>query len=523
MTSVQEDWKHKYRELASEHEREQQASGEQMQNLSQLVTNMAMALHGDDPQLDAELDQLKRLISGEQQNPALKKVTRQLDKRIRVRDAAREQNAKKILTVIHKWIAELKQVTRHEATTQMLEALHGRSQGVVDRMYELPQVLSDLVELQSGVIHATCDDANYDLQPPESDRTVADADTRMLLRYIAAELLELIGSLHIPQAEQPLARKLTQQVEQGFELPDLPQLMHELVSLVTRSSNNTSEDFERYLLALSEQLNDVQSFLADSRKEQVSVGQSHRQLDQQVRSDVRKLNEAVKTSHEITDLKKAVTQQLVGIMRAMDTFKRSEEEREIRLQERYETLIGKVERMEVETQQVKAHMEEERLRARTDPLTGMPNRAAYDDLIRAECERWSRYRTPLSVAVGDLDFFKRINDSYGHLAGDKVLRLVAKVLSRAIRSSDFIARYGGEEFVLVLPSTDLAEARQALEKLRAAVESSPFNFHGKPVSVTMSFGVTEARENDTVDDLFSRADTMLYQAKENGRNRICSD
>ena len=204
----------------------------------------------------------------------------------------------------------------------------------------------------------------------------------------------------------------------------------------------------------------------------------------------------------------------------MDSCKKKEEERGHRLQDRYEDLIGKVEEMEQETRKVKAHMEEERLRARTDPLTGLPNRAAYDEHIEQEYERWSRYRTAFAVVVADLDLFKKVNDSFGHLAGDKVLRLVAKVITKNIRVTDFVARYGGEEFVIILPSTGTAEAELAMDKLRQSLEKSPFNFHGKPVGITMSFGVTEIKEGDSLDDVFTRADEALYQAKEDGRNLV---
>jgi diguanylate cyclase len=177
--------------------------------------------------------------------------------------------------------------------------------------------------------------------------------------------------------------------------------------------------------------------------------------------------------------------------------------------------------MEEETKRVKAHMEEERLKARTDSLTGLPNRAAYYEHLRKEFERWSRYQQGFSVVVGDLDLFKRINDNYGHLAGDKVLRLVSKVLSRNMRSADFIARFGGEEFVILMPSTSAEEGSKAIEKLRIAISKSPFNFHGKPVTITMSFGIAETQTGDTAESVFERADNALYKAKQTGRNRVC--
>jgi len=520
VASEQEDWKKKYRELALETEEGAKTSERTIESLKQLVSGMTIALQGDDSDLDNELRVLKKTLA-EGSARELKPVAQRLNSLIRSRDSRREDNAKRLLTSLQQWIADMKAIATQQDSLTELNELSLGSQSAVESLYELPDLIARLAQCQSGLRVSPDHVSDFDLQPGESAHS--DGDVRMLLQNIAGELLELIGALYVPQDEKPLARKLVEKVEKGFDLEDLPELMRELVTLVGKSNSNASEDFERYLINLSEQLTGVQSFLADSRKEQAAVGQSQRMLDAQVRKDVRQLNEAVKTTDEISELKQNVTRQLVGIMRAMDTFKRSEEARESRMQERYEGLMDKVEQMEQETRQVKAHMEEERMKARTDPLTGLPNRAAYDDQIFSECERWARYRAALSVAVCDLDYFKRINDTYGHLAGDKVLRLIARVLSRSLRSTDFVARYGGEEFVIIMPSTSRSEAATALEKLRAAVESSPFNFHGKPVTVTMSFGVTEAKEGDNADALFSRADALLYQAKENGRNQVCSD
>jgi diguanylate cyclase len=203
----------------------------------------------------------------------------------------------------------------------------------------------------------------------------------------------------------------------------------------------------------------------------------------------------------------------------MDSYRQQEQAREDRLNKRYDDLLHKVEQMEVETSKVKARMKEEQLRARTDPLTGLPNRTAYEQHLESEMDRWKRYQTRFSLAVGDIDFFKKINDDLGHLAGDRVLRLVSKVLGHNLRSTDFIARFGGEEFVILFPSTSADEAFRATEKLRLAIADSPFNFKGERVEVSISFGVTEITTEDDVDSLFTRADQALYRAKQQGRNQ----
>lgn len=525
MAEQQTDWKKKYRELAQEFERVERNTYETEEQLRLLGGYMAVALEGENEKFDSELSALRPLL----QEPCsehlgfLKKISRRVEKQIQDREESRSKQAKQTVFSLLKWIRMLRTQVQNSGSQNLLDSLEQRSNELEDKFYELPALLADMIELQShmdtGTENAAVSESDFSLDTTATADALGD-EVRLLLKRIGAELLELISGLYVPKEEQPNARQLVKNIENGFELPHLPEIVHQVVELVIKSTSNTSEDFENYLIELSTRLTEVQTFVVDSKQEQEEIGQNQRDLDRQVRSDVKKLHHTVKNTHEISDLKKAVSMQLSGLMRAMDEFKRKEEERENRLQGRYEDLIGKVEQMEQETRKVKAHMEEERLRARTDPLTGLPNRAAYDEHLTQEYERWSRYRTAFTVVVCDLDYFKRVNDTYGHLAGDKVLRLVAKVITKNIRVTDFVARYGGEEFVIIMPSTSVEEAAAAMDKLREAMQSSPFNFHGKPVSITMSFGVTEIKEGDSVDEVFERADEALYQAKENGRNQV---
>jgi diguanylate cyclase len=122
------------------------------------------------------------------------------------------------------------------------------------------------------------------------------------------------------------------------------------------------------------------------------------------------------------------------------------------------------------------------------------------------------------LAVCDLDHFKSINDNFGHLAGDKVLRIIAKTLRDRLRKTDFVARFGGEEFVILMPETERQEALQTLDAIRQAVAASPFHFRDKPVAITLSVGIAIFSDTATSDHVFERADTALYQAKQAGRN-----
>jgi two-component system cell cycle response regulator len=163
--------------------------------------------------------------------------------------------------------------------------------------------------------------------------------------------------------------------------------------------------------------------------------------------------------------------------------------------------------------------------AQTDPLTDALNRRALTERLNAELERARRYDSMVTLLMIDIDHFKRINDTYGHLVGDDVLMALAALLQHEVRSVDLVARYGGEEFVIVLPETREEGAVAFAERIRERIETHPFAADDGPtLQVTASIGVATfpAPRVATVEDLFMRADQALYRAKAEGRNRVRS-
>ncbi|MFZ5446482.1 MAG: diguanylate cyclase [Myxococcota bacterium] len=160
--------------------------------------------------------------------------------------------------------------------------------------------------------------------------------------------------------------------------------------------------------------------------------------------------------------------------------------------------------------------------SRRDGLTGLFNRRHFDETLEFELERARSFEQPLALILLDIDHFKRINDRFTHVAGDSVLREVAKVLVRELRQTDFAARYGGEEFALVLPNTSLDGARIAAEKVRVAIATADWNALTPGHAVTASLGLAEWTAHETPTQLVSRADHALYAAKSSGRNRVRS-
>ena len=158
----------------------------------------------------------------------------------------------------------------------------------------------------------------------------------------------------------------------------------------------------------------------------------------------------------------------------------------------------------------------------TDGLTGIPNKRFFQEALKRELARSARHKRPLSAAVLDVDFFKKINDKHGHLAGDAVLREVCGRVKATIRADEVFARVGGEEFVVLLPETPLADATKFAERIRKLVADTPVEVDKVPIPVTISVGLafTDGDKNVTAEELIGRADKKLYEAKNAGRNRV---
>lgn len=154
-----------------------------------------------------------------------------------------------------------------------------------------------------------------------------------------------------------------------------------------------------------------------------------------------------------------------------------------------------------------------------DQLTGLPNRRFLDQQIVNQLDTAYKLQTTFGIGFVDIDFFKKVNDTYGHLVGDEVLKMLAKTLTSGLRASDILGRWGGEEFIIILPAIDKKGLEWVCEKLRMLVESSVYDRDGINLKITVSIGATLMEQEDTLKSLISRADRLLYASKEAGRNR----
>ncbi|KPG78791.1 diguanylate cyclase [Pseudomonas sp. RIT-PI-o] len=367
--------------------------------------------------------------------------------------------------------------------------------------------------------------AAIDPDQPEHDILFALPDSpepsySSVARHIEDTLIGLLDDLTLPERHRPQAEAMRERLKHGLNWYELLPILDDLATLMLAITDSGQHEFEAYLQQLNERLEAFQSNLQAASEGHADNSSAARAMDSQIREQVDGLQSSVQQAADLDDLKHVLENHLEGLLGTMDQHQKQRDAREQEVAARLKSLSERVAHMEQEALGFREHLEEQRQKALIDPLTGLPNRAAWSERLEHEIQQWQQHGNTLSLAMLDLDHFKRINDSYGHLAGDKVLKIIATVLRKRLRGSDFIARFGGEEFVLLLPATPPAAGAKLLETLRAAIEACPFHFKGERVTITISMGLASFRVGEHSDLVLKRADQALYRAKNAGRNRV---
>lgn len=342
---------------------------------------------------------------------------------------------------------------------------------------------------------------------------------------VVAILLALLADIDVPEDTQSIASQLYKDLEQGIRWSELVPTLDNVVTVVTSALGRDQRDFELFLRNLNEQLLEIASFVSFVDHSQLIHAEQttalNASLERQVGNIEADFVDYIQSpEQDINALKSRVSGNLDTIVKALQAFQRDQGEQHALMTSQLMEMTQRIETMEKASIEASENLQRQREKLLRDTLTGIANREAYNLRLQQEFDRWQRYQRPLVLAIADVDHFKQINDNYGHAAGDKVLKIIAKTLAKQLRKTDFIARFGGEEFVLLLPETTLEAAQQALEKLRAAVEACPFRFKQEPLTITVSLGATQFGGEDAMAAAFDRADRALYAAKNNGRNRF---
>lgn len=399
------------------------------------------------------------------------------------------------------------------------------SQSPEQTVAQIKQLIEEIIEQSS--------DKKFNWNPfkrnpePESEATQQNNTAEITpdipdsLRDALNNFVEQLGTIDI---YRKATGAIKTQLSSLNSYEQLSPLIEQIATVLLEAAGQEHVQFENFLQKLNKRLLHVASYLNKAAVGHNGMLSDTKQLNEELKQTIDDLKQEIDETPGLGGLKDRLLASFEHIFSSVNRFKDSQANRVQASMAELQIIKEQLQVTEDEAERLKANLREQRFRAYNDPLTQLPNRYAYNERLSQEYTRWRRYRSPLSLAVCDIDYFKKVNDEKGHSAGDKVLMHVAEVLKQGIRESDFIARYGGEEFIILMPETNLTDATKAINKLRQSIskENIPIKANDK-LNVTMSFGVAEFEGTDTTTAVFDKADKALYRAKEKGRNQVCCE
>ncbi|MEC7727045.1 MAG: diguanylate cyclase [Pseudomonadota bacterium] len=484
-----QSWKEKYlQELESADNREKQWKAER-NTLERMLVRTSLASEGQTPELDRLLARIRKdLRKNRVDVDAWKDLQDQIDRQVALLDERQSANDRKP-SLFSRLAREPEQEPQQQQQQFSAEPLPESS--------EQPESL------------------------PGNDQDVEDNVQRLRIARRVGQLLgQMLTQVSLEPAAEARARALQQSLLASNDWDELREGLNHVAELVIAAVTRSKREFEAFLKRLDERLELLREHFSAQSSAQSGRLDASEHLDREIREEIERVGQRLQESDDLQDLKQSVSRHLESIGQAVGRFRTQESERERALSEQLEAMQEKVAAMEAHSEQMQEQVRKERLRAMTDLLTELANREAWQERLSFEYNRWQRYSHPLTIGVLDIDLFKRINDSYGHKAGDRVLQLVAREFRDRLRTTDFVARFGGEEFVVLFPETEPSDARAVVDKLREHVGKLPFHFRGEPVTVTFSAGLAGFIAGDTEESVFDRADRALYQAKDAGRDQV---
>lgn len=332
----------------------------------------------------------------------------------------------------------------------------------------------------------------------------------------------VLKHLLVPTALEPLARDLERALGKATNEAGRRQLGDQLIHLLVESKTHAERrqaELQEFLKATVGRLVQLENALTQAHSASRLAGEETVHARQVTEAQFIQLRSVSAETDDLEQLKSFIGAHLEHLQSHLRQQDNVGDANQRRLEETLSQLSRQVAQLSAETVTLRSRLDVTTEEALRDPLTGAYNRLAYDRRAALEVARWRSDGGNLSMIVCDIDHFKRINDTFGHTAGDKVLKEVVRLLQDQLRSSDFVARYGGEEFVVLLNGAAEEAALQIAEKLRRTIKSAPFRSRGERVPVTISCGVGTFGGEDTLETVFERTDAALYAAKSQGRDR----
>lgn len=478
--------------------------------LKRLISRLIAASQAhDDPLLNERLSQIRRELDSQEDVsrliPQLALVERMVNRHNQATERAKDslecqfQQSGETLKCLPGLPAQLKRDLRTLLTSPAAE-----QKGSTEKIVALLQLYERALKL---------------LSLPSNGLSARDLLNIDRINQLCSELQHLITELDFDGEVGDRLLDIRSRLLLSPDAQTLLELTLESVQLILDGTRNERKASQAFLSQLNEDLSILQRHNGRSIDSSQAIATQRSSLNEELAASVDSIHTHLQDAQSLEELRPNLSQVAVNLA-SLVARNRELEEREQQLMEQLQHNEQKLEALYQQTMDYRRRLGDQERKLLLDPLTKVYNRAALDDRLEHEYRCWIRYQTPFCLAMIDIDHFKSVNDQYGHLVGDKVLKVVARTIHQCLRDTDFIARFGGEEFVVLLPDADEETRKALLNNVRETVARLPFKFKDTRLTITVSIGGSLFKDNDSTVDVLERADNALYNAKHNGRNKL---
>lgn len=489
----------------------------QFATMTQFINRLSNVCKGIDTELDNRLGKLRSVL---QKNPDLENISFLIEDISLLLNQHSAKNAQNMRTTQESMLdagKKLQQIKGLEPEFRRdLRQLLSEVQGTQESILEYLPFLDRLVSSYQQALEMVKNDPSALAESADGSGSIDEK----IQQQVTHELLNILSHVAFSGQNAKRVEEIREVLSNPLTADDLVENCIELVRLIVTSITDERKSAQSFLFTLNDALSSVHQAVTTSITGTQKIARSKNELNDVLKTNLTEMGKSVDNADSLDGLKVNIKGCLSDILDALTSKEELEKKEQTLLLSSLDQMSRRLKELESDAEGYKKKLAQQRFKSLQDALTKLPNRAALDERMELEFKRWLRYKKGLCIAVADVDFFKRINDTYGHSAGDRTLQVVAVALKKSLRESDFIARYGGEEFVMIFPESDIMLMQSKLDAVREAIKRIPFKFKDKDVSLTISMGATQFKGKDSPQEVFDRADAALYKAKNTGRDKV---
>jgi len=491
--------------------------------LTHFITKLSLVAKGIDVKLDNKLAKLRNLLSKSASIVDIEKSITEISQLLQKHSILNEKQIRQMHDQFHSSAASLQKINGlPDKLRRELRTLLKESEETKDALIQYVPILNQLIIFYQNALKAKSNISAGGLlsATPQSSNSTDKSEANKIDKEVLQRFSQFLNKLTVSTKYRKNISKIKADLTIDMPNDKLLNSFLEVFEVISKDLVQERNTAKVFLSTLSETLSTVQTAVSSTISSNNACKDKHNQLNQQLQKQISEMASGLDKANSLADIKEDINVKLKNIAGTLKEKTSFEYTQQQLLETQLTEMKKQVDTLEEQSKTFEKRIQEQQAKSMQDALTKLDNRAAFDDYFAKEIVRYHHSNFDLAIVVIDLDDFKRINDTYGHTAGDKTLQVIANTLKKQMDKDIFVGRYGGEEFVLIFSNINKGALMKKLESLRAKVASLPFTFKSNKVSITLSMGASHIKNDDNVHIAFERADTALYQAKEKGKNNV---